>query len=81
MLDKMMRKRVVAGLLSFAWFGYAIHLQIADKPFFLGSDLVKHKVTNWLYENIGTNILSLIFVILGVLFAYWSWRGVKERRD
>ena len=73
-----MPKGLVTGLLSFAWFGYAVHLQIADEPFFLGSGLAKHKATNWLYANIGTNSLSLIFVLLGALFACWSWREFNK---
>lgn len=67
--------------MSFVCFGYAIHIWLADKPFFLGSDLVKHKATNWLYENIGTDLLGLIFVLLGLLFAYWNWCGVKGQSD
>ena len=73
-----MPKGLVEGILSFVWLGYGVHLQIAEKPFFLGSELIKHKATNWLFENISATSLSLIFLLLGVLFAYWSWREINK---
>ena len=61
-----------------AFIVFAIYLQLVEVPFFVGTELAKHKVTELAYEAIGRNGLAFLSVLIGVAFLVIGYKSRKS---
>ncbi len=73
------KNNLYIGFLSLVWFGYAFHIFLSEKPFFIETEFFKHKATEWLYNQFGNIGASVVFLVLGAIFAYWFVRNLSEK--
>lgn len=60
-----------------AFIAFAIYLQLVEVPFFIGTELAKHKITELAYEAIGRNGLAFLSVLIGVTFFVIGYKSRK----